>query len=91
MNKAFQIPVRGVGVTAPLKLSHSLVKFGAAVIGESLSSGVYLSNTSSSTSKHATARCHNLLLCAHWLCVLVQFGMSGLLRRLHHISQFHQL
>ena len=91
MNKAFQIPVRGVGVTAPLKLSHSLVKFGAAVVGESLSSGVYLSNTSSGTSKQATAHCHNLLLHAHLLFVLVQFGMSGLFRLLRRISPFHQL
>jgi hypothetical protein len=48
MNKVYRIPVTGAGVPSPLKLSHSVIRFGAAVFGETLTASVYLTNTSSS-------------------------------------------
>ena len=46
MNLSFKIPARGVGVTSPLRLSHSVIHLGAAVAGEVLTSSVFLTNTS---------------------------------------------
>ena len=48
MNKTYRIPISGVGKLSPSRLSHSLVKFGAAVVGETLISSVYLTNVSGS-------------------------------------------
>lgn len=47
MNATFKVPARGVGVLSPLRLSYSVIRLGAAVPGEVLSSSVFLANTSS--------------------------------------------
>jgi hypothetical protein len=47
MNGTFKVPARGVGVASPLRLSYSVLRLGAAVPGEVLSSSLFLANTSS--------------------------------------------
>ena len=68
MNTSYRVPVSGVGVLCPLRLSHSVVKFGAAVVGEVLVSSVYLTNTFADTGAPKVRVCGSVCACMR-VCV----------------------
>jgi hypothetical protein len=45
MNKSFKLSARGQGRAAPLRMSHTVLRLGAAVPGEVQTASVFLTNT----------------------------------------------